>query len=70
MSGMDTQEWLVLLYLALGFALAAIVTRWFNWLAWGQRKRAKMKAQAMRRARLKDAAGKGADDESGNRKRP
>ncbi|MDH5478118.1 MAG: hypothetical protein OEY50_07285 [Nitrospinota bacterium] len=36
------KDYLPLLYLALAFTLAAIVTRWFNWLAWGERRERKL----------------------------
>ncbi|MDH5509940.1 MAG: hypothetical protein OEZ32_06230 [Nitrospinota bacterium] len=35
------KDYLPLLYLVLAITLAAIVTRWFNWLAWGERREKK-----------------------------
>jgi len=59
------EEYLVLVYLALGLALAVMLTRWFNWLAWGQRRNKKERTQAQRRARMKtpeSGQDEGADD--------
>jgi len=48
------EEYLALVYLVLGLILALIVTRWFNWLAWGQRRKKKNAGQERRRARMND----------------
>lgn len=52
------EDYVVLLYLILGLILALIVTRWFNWLAWGQRRDRKNTEQERRRARINDGHGR------------
>ena len=43
----------MIVFLLLGVVLAAIITRWINWLTWGENQDRKMKVQEERRERAR-----------------
>jgi hypothetical protein len=58
------EKYFVPVVLVLGLILAAILTRWMNWYAWGENRYNKKLKHAQRRAKIEnDAAAKDKDSQ-------